>query len=409
MNKKGFTLVELLAVMTILLVMSFFLVRSFHKSFEKNRAKSFLSEALIISEGARNRYQDDRLADNFVNDYFNGMYEDKSCYNYSSALKNSFISKYSNKYIGSVEVCHGMECDYNTKIWLTDGEHYLNGVISDNTLSLGNIDDSFVNNNYLTCGVDSSLVKLDYKFDFTASEQVLQIVHDGTYSLEAWGAQGGYSNIYSGGYGAYSYTEIELHAGDMLYINVGGQGSGASTSDTNIAKGGYNGGGSGNSSTTDRKGKNGSGGGATTIATVSGFISKPILEDYLYIVAGGGGAGHVEGRWTEGSRNGYNAGGYYDESGSVSQNNYNYGEALSDSGSGGGYHAFSENAYYVGRGGTGFIGNPLTKNGVMYGYNVPTNDETYTKTISTTNVSSDPIANYAKQGNGYARIKMIDD
>ena len=60
----------------------------------------------------------------------------------------------------------------------------------------------------------------------------------------------------------------------------------------------------------------------------------------------------------------------------------------------------------------GYIGNKkLISNSVytkhMTGYKVATSEDTSTKTISTTNVSSTPTADYAKLGNGYARITFV--
>jgi len=43
----------------------------------------------------------------------------------------------------------------------------------------------------------------------------------------------------------------------------------------------------------------------------------------------------------------------------------------------------------------------------MYCYNCEESSEESTKTISTTNVSEEAISNYAKIGNGYARITLI--
>ena len=77
-------------------------------------------------------------------------------------------------------------------------------------------------------------------------------------------------------------------------------------------------------------------------------------------------------------------------------------------GAGGGYFGGIANNYSAG-GGSGYIGNPLlisygkyTKH--MAGYNAATSDEESTKTISTTNFSDTPTEDYAKQGDGYARI-----
>jgi len=43
----------------------------------------------------------------------------------------------------------------------------------------------------------------------------------------------------------------------------------------------------------------------------------------------------------------------------------------------------------------------------MYCYNCEESTDESTKTVSTTNVSETPISNYAKKGNGYAKITYI--
>lgn len=394
MNKKGFTLVELLAVMTLLLVIIFFGFRNFIKSFEKNRMKTFLSEALIISEGARNKYADDRLNEINVQDAYFGSSETSTCYVFESALKDKYVSKYSYKYSGSVEVCHDLDCDYDTKIWLTNGEFYLNGVITDHTLKNSVIDYKFNDNNYLTCGVSSNTLNPAYAIDYSGKEETITIIRDGVYALETWGAQGGHKASYRGGYGGYAYNEIELGVGDKLYVNVGELGT-----DT---KSGYNGGGPVGSS---RSG----GGGATTITGKPGLISSPILPDYVYNVAGGGGGATSYCCCCGGYETGYSGGGAASERNVIGQSGYSYGKATGYGG-GGGYRAQSgDNSDYRGLGGSGYIGNPLTYNGVMYGFNVPENTGEKTKTYSTTNVSSEPIARYAKQGNGYAKITYLSE
>ena len=59
-------------------------------------------------------------------------------------------------------------------------------------------------------------------------------------------------------------------------------------------------------------------------------------------------------------------------------------------------------------GGSGYIGNSQLTNKAMYCYNCEESTEESTKTISTTNVSETPISKYAKKGNGYARITIIN-
>ena len=87
------------------------------------------------------------------------------------------------------------------------------------------------------------------------------------------------------------------------------------------------------------------------------------------------------------------------------------GEIQSGGGGGlyGGRSGNSENGFYSGSGsgGSGYIGNPLLTDKGMYGYNVTETNEESTKTISTTNISTLPVENYAKAGNGYARIQYL--
>lgn len=113
-----------------------------------------------------------------------------------------------------------------------------------------------------------------YDFGYTGSPQSFTTSYDGKYMLEVWGAQGGndiyYPTTNIGGTGGYTKGEFTLSANTNLYVYVGGQGTGCTTS---------NWGSSG-------------GGGATDIRLVSGDWNN---QDGLYsriIVAGGGGGRH---------------------------------------------------------------------------------------------------------------------
>lgn len=79
-------------------------------------------------------------------------------------------------------------------------------------------------------------------------------------------------------------------------------------------------------------------------------------------------------------------------------------------GGGGGYYggAGGDGYFCNGGGGSGYINISRLTNALMYGYNVPTSSATATKTYSTTNVSETPTSNYAKSGNGAARITPIN-
>ena len=100
------------------------------------------------------------------------------------------------------------------------------------------------------------------KLQYTGNVQTVVIPYDHEYFLQVWGAQGGNG----GGRGGYSYGNIYLEKGTILYVYAGGSG----------ANGGFNGGGTSRS---------GYGGGASDIR---------IGTDSLYsrVIVAGGGGGH---------------------------------------------------------------------------------------------------------------------
>ena len=134
----------------------------------------------------------------------------------------------------------------------------------------------------------------------------------GEYKLECWGAQGGWAGDKTtpyifGGKGGYCSGMINLRIAKVLYIVVGGQGTGANS--IYGVYGGYNGGGNSGlwrESTTI----NGAGGGATHIASTYGLLSSVNKTD-LYLVAGGGGgsASNFSGDTTLGGFGGGTSGG----------------------------------------------------------------------------------------------------
>lgn len=133
-------------------------------------------------------------------------------------------------------------------------------------------------------------------YTYTGSVQSVQLP-PGTYTLECWGAQGGYrSSSTYGGKGGKSYGILTLKRKTTVYIYVGGAGN------TGKTNGGFNGGG--------KRGSYNGGGGASDIR---------IGTDSLYarvIVAGGGGSDGAS------SKTGMYGGG---ESGGSSSENYGTG------------------------------------------------------------------------------------
>ncbi len=283
-----------------------------------------------------------------------------------------------------------------------------------------------------------------FNFDYTGGEQTFVAPVSGTYRVELWGAQGGsYNDIY-GGYGGYSVGNIILSKGSNIYINVGGT--------TNSSHGGYNGGGTGSDSIeTDNNiemvNKYLGGGGATHIASASGSLNSLEAEiNNILIVSGAGGGGYYYGVRENFMVNGGHGGGYIGNNGNVrvttgytpandiastggnqsnggsgnNSNNYysgNFGQGgngSSNKGTGGGSGFYGGGGTYnvgysseSGAGGSGYIGNPLLKDKVMYCYNCEESNEESTKTISTTCSEETPTNNCAKKGNGYARITLV--
>ena len=248
-------------------------------------------------------------------------------------------------------------------------------------------------------------------FEYTGGEQEFVAPQTGTYIFEVWGAQGAYYNeSRRGGYGGYSKGEIKLNKGDKVYINVGGQG-GAQTGTA-----GYNGGGNSGS-----YGGPGGGGGATHIALESGLLSELEASKSSVIIVAGGGAGYASyGCSTSigGNGGGYigtpsNLGGTQENGGpSSGQTDGSFGKAgwqsntsQSTPGAGGGWYGGGTGSNTcVAGGGSGYIGNSLLTNKKMVCYDCDESNETSTKTISVNSSSEEPLADTAKEGEGYAKI-----
>ena len=243
-------------------------------------------------------------------------------------------------------------------------------------------------------------------------EYTYTVPSTGKYKLEVWGAQGGSDCCGGiGGYGGFSSGTITLKKNSILYILVGRSGG----------SGGNNGAGAAYSS-------GAAGGGATHIATSSGLLStfSSKTDEILIVAGGGGGAGDYGSGGAGGgykgnngtATNGYTSTGNYSKGGTQTSG-YAFGKAgnawggqAPGGGSGyyGGYAGGTGDgsgmygASIGGGGGSGYIGNNLLTDKHMYCYNCATSTEESTKTYTTTNVSEDPISNYAKKGGGAVKI-----
>ena len=273
-------------------------------------------------------------------------------------------------------------------------------------------------------------------FDFFGSYYKVTVPTTGTYKLEVWGAQGGsYNSSSQGGKGGYSYGNISLTAGDILYVYVGGQGIG-NDGTTGVRTGGFNGGGNGYISNINYAGSGG--GGATDIR-----IGQDSLYARVIVAGGGGGAGSYYNNyyWSGGYGGGPNGGSngsslnnYYAGSGASESlagtsyyqsvaNSSTYGTVAgfgiggsansktdSSAGGGGGWYGGGYSHLNTGGGGSGFIYNSSNASYCPSGWLL--NSKHYLTSASTISGGSSAIqpngtTTVGHLGNGYARITFV--
>lgn len=401
-NKKGFTLIEVLAIIILLGIIIVIIAPKVVNTIRDSKKKSYEASVNNIVKSL-NSIAIDKKA-NLVS--FEGC---------SIDFDNDVNTCTDLKYSGELPTSGSITVD-------RDGN--VNG-------SVGYGDNIFeVRNNKYTIISNGT----EFVFDYTGGEQTFKVVTSGYYKLETWGAQGGNTNgnnSGSGGSGGYSTGIISLNTTDILYINVGGQGSGKLNnsgcvgSPNGFCSGGYNGG--GNSWYVSNE-MWGSGGGATHIALKSGLLSS--LEnnvDKVLIVSGGGGGAYAFSGGSAGGINGVNgylreayaqsiggtqsAGGTGQQSGS-----FGLGGSISNrnNGTGGGagfYGAGSALASSSG-GGSSYIGNSRLINKYMTCFQCQESGDVSTKTISVNDeskVTEEPISGNPKKGNGFAKITYLGE
>lgn len=271
-------------------------------------------------------------------------------------------------------------------------------------------------------------INYNKNYGYTGKEEILKIEYSGIYTIETWGAQGGViDSTKYGGYGGYSIGDIYLQKNDILYINVGGQGS-KTTGLQAETPGGYNGGGNAISSYTNSTSSVASGGGATSVSFVSGLLEtlSNNIPDIISVSGGGGGyfydpvalsygtvtVGHGGGmEGTEASSKLASSTANRFSPGGTQTSGHAFGKGSGcalggECGGGGGGFYGGNKVSYTGAGGSGYIGNNELFNKHMTCYNCKTSNDENTKTLSTTNVSETATSDYAKKGSGYVKIVL---
>lgn len=279
MNKKGFTLIELIAVITLFSIISLLVFGALTGSIKSASVKEMEVYKDNVSRAAQ-VYVETNL-ENYTLDSPGKYIVLKGAKIIEAGYLDKSIKNPSSCSIEEVNIRIYMESDYTLSYAVyCDGE--------EPPLS-GDAEEIVPPEEPETPVTPSQTL---YLFEYTGSVQEVTLPA-GKWKLEVWGASGGGSTVVAnseGGKGGYSKGIIQLTTATDLYIYVGGRGTnddGSYTSKFELS-GGYNGGGFGLSwSGTQHNG--GGGGGATDIR---------VGQDSLYarvIVAGGGGGGSDDG------------------------------------------------------------------------------------------------------------------
>lgn len=421
-NKKGFTLVEMLVVLSVLVIIFLIVVpdvTSLYKKLKQNEYERFLSDIFLSTEAyvQKNidKYPELNTNNTKIYIYFEELLD-------SGYLKATIMDPKNKKNV--------KEEDYTVELFLNDDNEYKYKLLEEHY----DLD---------YCEYESGK---EWLFDYTGNEQEFVAPCKGKYKLEVWGAQGGTANAtYAiGGYGSYSTGVVNFEKENKIFINVGGKGKSNNNNRTADTAGGYNGGGTAGACTMDLKYGDmyvASGGGATHIATASGLLST--FEDKknnILIVSGGGGGGYFHNNYDYKSYgNGGNSGGFTGNDGQMNGSAYptglggtqtsfggisltistkytnagfGYGASgiTSDNpscGGGSGLYGGGPGQYAGCGGGSGYIGNTILTDKTMYCYSCKESTEESTKTVSTTCVNDIPTENCAKKENGYAKITYL--
>ena len=258
MKNKGFTLIELMAIIVILGILAIIIYSSVGVHIASSRIKSYNASTYGLID-VLNRYAIDKKATltPFSGCSFDFSNETNSCDNlvYNGTLPSD----------GNVSV---------------DSDGNVNGTII--------FDDyvfKIINNEVVLSYKVNDLSGTVYDYSFTGDYQVFDVPFDGYYKVELWGASGGASNRNSNT-GGYTSGIIGFNKSLNLYIYIGEAGE-LSAGTT------FNGGGSPGTGL-NTSGLGYQGGGATDIRLVSGnWDDFDSLKSRIMVAAGAGGSGWI--------------------------------------------------------------------------------------------------------------------
>ena len=120
LNKKGFTLVELLSVIVILSVIVLIATNAVVPMADSARKQVLAMEANTLVKAAQTLYIQDNSSTS-------------ACYSYEELLNSGLIEKDDESYTGSISINVDEDGNYTYKIWLSNGQYMVNGVTPDVT------------------------------------------------------------------------------------------------------------------------------------------------------------------------------------------------------------------------------------------------------------------------------------
>lgn len=138
-NQKGFTLVELLAVIVILAVIILIAVNAVLPQMEKARKNSLADEALNYAKAAETAYVSNSMEDGA---------SDKLCFSIEDDLNGEYVSKNNTSYKGTVTLTIDNGKVTGKQVSLTNGKYYVCGDAT-GTLSEKDVEDG--QNKFLDC------------------------------------------------------------------------------------------------------------------------------------------------------------------------------------------------------------------------------------------------------------------
>ena len=120
LNKKGFTLVELLSVIVILSVIVLIATNAVVPMADSAKKQVLAMEANSLVKAAQTLFIQENSSTS-------------KCYTYEEIINSGLIEKNDDAYTGSISIEVGEDGNYSYRIWLSNGQYMINGISPDIT------------------------------------------------------------------------------------------------------------------------------------------------------------------------------------------------------------------------------------------------------------------------------------